>query len=59
MVDDATLRLLRQQFPAWGIIHDPRTGQWIAVRGKNATVVADDAEELRMRLHAEEQRRNR
>jgi hypothetical protein len=44
------LTRLRREFPLFGILHDPRSGTWTAVRGRNITLQAATAFELRERL---------
>jgi hypothetical protein len=44
------LTRLRREFPLVGILHDPGNNTWMAVRGKNLTVQAPTASELRERL---------
>lgn len=46
----AWLIRLRQEFPRFGILYDPGTGIWTAVRGQQLTVQAATAFELRERL---------
>jgi hypothetical protein len=46
----AWLARLRSEFPRFGILYDPGTGIWTAVRGQRLTVQAPTAFELRERL---------
>lgn len=46
----AWLARLRREFPRFGILFDPGTGIWTAVRGQHLTVHAPTAFELRERL---------
>lgn len=55
--DRAVLRLLREQFPTWGILHDPFAERWVAVRGRDLDphrrvtyLHADTADQLRTKL---------
>lgn len=41
---------LRQEFPVWGIFHDPYAEHWYAVGGEGAPVVAGSPNGLRQRL---------
>jgi hypothetical protein len=43
------LRRLRQEFPQWGVLHDPFRGRWLGVRGR-VLVEAPTAQELWERL---------
>lgn len=48
----AELRQLRDEFPGWGIFHDPYVVRWVAVRGNAESLVADTPSDLRWRLLA-------
>ncbi len=41
---------LRQEFPVWGIFHDPYAEHWYAVPGVGTPVVAGSPNALRRRL---------
>lgn len=49
---ETLLAPLRSAFPQWGIIHDPFTGLWIAVRGRTRIEVAPTAAALYERLES-------
>jgi hypothetical protein len=46
------LRRLRAAYPAWGILHDAAASRWIAVRGREVTLVRATAIELRSAIDA-------
>jgi anti-sigma regulatory factor (Ser/Thr protein kinase) len=49
------LRRLRQAFPDWGFVHDPRTGAWTAVRGtERHGVTIRRSDPLSLKLAVEE-----
>lgn len=44
------LAALRRNFPGWGILYDPFTPRWVALRGRTITLVAESPERLRADL---------
>lgn len=51
---DACLRGLRAAFPHWGIVYDPFTRTWIALRSGHLTLMAATPEELVKRIADED-----
>jgi hypothetical protein len=45
-------RTLRARFPKWGILFDPMSNVWVAVRGKRTLVAASSPEKLTEQVEA-------
>jgi hypothetical protein len=45
-------RRLRARFPRWGILFDPLSSVWIAVRGRGTLVAASSPEKLTEQVEA-------
>jgi hypothetical protein len=52
---ETILQRLREAFPSWAFVHDPRTGGWTALRGDKRTGVTIQRQDpLALRLAVEE-----